>query len=126
MATVTFNPFVAVDFTTLVTTRSILDRATLTNYDFDTPAGTDIDTEGTGFTHDGSRNLTGGTLTRIDIHIGADQPALNGGDINISGLNITSATDLGAMDNGAFSLFGVALQGNDTLLLAGAAEVSEV
>jgi Ca2+-binding RTX toxin-like protein len=122
MATITFNPLVPIDFTTLVTARSTLDIANGTSYDFDSSDLNDIDIEGTGFTYDGSSNLTSGALTRIDIDVGGDQGALNGGDINISGLNITASADLQAIDNGAFSLFGIALQGNDTFLLSGFAE----
>ena len=39
MATVTFNPLVAVDFTTLNTTRSSIDSTTATSYDFDSAVG---------------------------------------------------------------------------------------
>jgi Ca2+-binding RTX toxin-like protein len=119
MATITFNALVAVDFTTLSTTRSTLDFASPTSYDFDTATGTDIDIEGSGLSFDASNNVTAGTLTRIDIDIASDQGTTNGGDINISGLNITASGDLGSIDDGSFSLFGVALQGNDTFLLSG-------
>ncbi len=122
MATVTFNPLVAVDFTTINTTRSTIDVNNATSYDFDTADATDIDIEGTGLVYDASPNVTGGTLTRIDIDVGSDQGAVNGGDINISGLNITATADLSAIDNGAFNLFGIALQGNDTFLMAGLTE----
>lgn len=122
MATISFNPLVAVDFTTLITTRSSIDVNNATSYDFDTSDGADIDMEGSGLTYDGSGNVTGGTITRIDIDINSDQGALNGGDINISGLNITNTTDLGSIDNGPFSLFGTALQGDDTFLMSGMAE----
>ena len=119
MATITFNPLVAVDFTTLNLTRSAIDTTNAIAYDFDTSDGTDIDVECNGFTYDTGNNLPGGTISRIDIDIASNQGAINGGDINISGLAITNAIDLAAIDNGAFSMLGIALQGNDTFLLAG-------
>ena len=123
MATVRFNPLTAVDFTILNTTRSSVESNGATSYDFDTSDGTDIDIEGTGFAYDpDGDDLTGGTITRIDIDIGGDQGAINGGDINISDLDITNAQDLNTIDNGRFSLFGIALQGNDTFLMSGLAE----
>lgn len=122
MATITFNPLVAVDFTALDLARSTVEATTPASYDFDTASAIDVDVEGSGFTYDASSNLTGGSISRIDIDLAGDQPSANGGDINISGLSITLTPDLGGIDNGAFSLFGVALQGNDTFLMAGLAE----
>lgn len=123
MATITFNPLAAVDFTTLLTTRSTVETNNTTSFDFDSSDGTDIDIEGSGLTYDaGGDDLTGGTITRIDIDINGDQGAPNGGDINIDGLNITNTTDLGSIDNSSFSLFGIALQGDDTFLMGGLAE----
>jgi serralysin len=122
MATISFNALESVDFTTINTSRSTIDVNNATSYDFDTSEGHDIDMEGTGLTYDGSGNVTGGTITRIDIDLLSNQGAVNGGDINISGLNITASADLAAIDNNGFNLFGVALQGNDTFLMGGLTE----
>ena len=52
--------------------------------------------EGAGLVFDASDNVTAGTITRMDIDLNSDQGAINGGDINISGLNITATADLAA------------------------------
>lgn len=121
MALIEFNTTELIDFTTVDTTRVGLPVFTSgISYDYDTALNR-ITMEGTGLTHLGG-NVTGGTMQTIGIDIDADSPLLSDADdddIVITGLSIDEAADLAILDDGAFSLFGIALQGSDTFLLDG-------
>ncbi|GAB5378232.1 MAG: hypothetical protein AcusKO_46940 [Acuticoccus sp.] len=114
MPTIDFNSPSVIDFTNIDLSRSGAPVFTSSiSYDFLTPANR-VTVEGTNFIHSGG-DITAGTIQNIGIDLGNDSAAnvITDDEIQITGLNITSNADLTSIDNGEFSLFGTALQGDD-------------
>lgn len=70
--------------------------------------------EGTGFVHSGG-DIDAGTIQTIGIDVDNNSVAddITDDEIRITGLSLTAGADPGCIGNGAFDLFGTALQGDD-------------